>query len=148
MQMPFVNNTIVVLWSDHGWHLGEQKIWGKHTPYAVALHSPLCIKLPKTINAGKPSHEVVETVDIYPTLCDLANIKKPAHLEGNSLSNIVDNNASKSDGIAISYWKKTKSVITAKEHKIIAWKNGNEGKVMQRYNLEKDPYEATNLIKK
>ena len=142
------NNTIVVLWSDHGWHLGEQKIWGKHTPYAVALHSPLCIKLPKTINAGKPSDEVVETVDIYPTLCDLANIKKPAHLEGNSLSKILDNNASKSDGIAISYWKKTKSVITAKEHKIIAWKNGNEGTVIQRYNLEKDPYEATNLIKK
>ena len=141
------DNTIVVLWSDHGWHLGEQQIWGKHSPYAVALHSPLCIKLPKTSRAGIASDQVVETVDIYPTLCELANIPLPDHLDGNSLAEILANPNSKSDGTAIAYWKKTKSIITQHEHKIYTWKGQKQGELTQHYNLRKDPHEATNLVK-
>ena len=141
------DNTIVVLWSDHGWHLGEQQIWGKHSPYAVALHSPLCIKLPKTSRAGIASDQVVETVDIYPTLCELANIPLPDHLDGNSLAKILANPNSKSDGTAIAYWKKTKSIITQHEHKIYTWKGQKQGELTQHYNLRKDPHEATNLVK-
>lgn len=144
------DNTIIVLWSDHGWHLGEQHIWGKHSPYAVALHSPLCIKLPKTITAGIvgiASDQVVETVDIYPTLCDLTDIKKPAHLAGNSLINILTDANAKSDGIAIAYWKDTKSIITAEEHKIHTWKDQKQGKLKQHYNLTTDPHETNNLVK-
>lgn len=140
------DNTIVILWSDHGWHLGEQQIWGKHSPYAVALHSPLCIKLPKTLKAGIASDQVVETVDIYPTLCELANIPLPDHLEGKSLTNILADPHAKSDGTAIAYWKKTKSIITQNEHKIHAWNGKKQGRLTQHYNLTNDPHETTNLV--
>lgn len=139
-------NTIVILWSDHGWHLGEQHIWGKHSPYAVALHSPLCIKLPAIKQAGVASNEVVETIDLYPTICDLINIQKPTHLEGTSLANIIHDPTVKSDGTAISYWKNLKSTITAEDHKITHWKNGKEVSLKQHYNLKTDPHETTNLI--
>ncbi|MGJ8655567.1 MAG: sulfatase [Akkermansiaceae bacterium] len=141
-------NTIVILWGDHGWHLGEQKIWGKHSPYAVALHSPLFIKLPSTNSPGTPSNEVVETLDLYPTLCDLINIKKPAHLEGHSLANILQDPTAKSDGTAISYWKNLKSTITTDEHKINQWTKGKTGSLKQHYNLKSDPFETTNLVDK
>lgn len=136
-------NTIVILWGDHGWHLGEHKIWGKHSPYAVALHSPLCIKLPAMNQAGTPSSEIVETIDIYPTLCDLADIKKPIHLQGSSLTNILLDPTKKSDGQAVSYWGKLKSSITKNEHKIIDIKSDE---ITQRYNLASDPHETNNLI--
>jgi iduronate 2-sulfatase len=136
-------DTIIILWGDHGWHLGEQQIWGKHSPYAVAYHSPLCIKLPETIKAGVPSDEVVESVDIYPTLCDLVKIEKPAHLKGNSLIDLLDNPTAKSDGIALCYWANLQSTITAGENKIIDRKTN---KLLQHYNLETDPHETTNLV--
>lgn len=139
-------NTIIILWGDHGWHLGEQHIWGKHSPYAVALHSPLFIKIPDNKEAGIPSNEVVETLDLYPTLCDLTNIQKPAHLEGKSLANIIQDPTAKSDGEAISYWKQLKSTITAEEHKINFWKEGKTGSLKQHYNLKTDPHETTNLV--
>lgn len=136
-------NTIVILWGDHGWHLGEHKIWGKHSPYAVALHSPLCIKLPTTAKAGVSSDEIVESLDLYPTLCDLVDIDKPAHLEGKSLIEIINDPAKKSDGEAISFWKDLKSIITADEHKIT---NRKTGKLQQHYNLKSDPHETNNLV--
>ena len=139
-------NTIVVLWGDHGWHLGEQKIWGKHSPYAVALHAPFYIKAPGMKQAGIASEEIVETLDLYPTLCDLVNINKPEHLEGKSLVNIINDPAAKSDGIALSYWKNLKSTITTDEHKITTWKTGKEGQLKQHYNLKTDPHETTNLV--
>lgn len=136
-------NTIVIFWGDHGWHLGEHKIWGKHSPYSVALHSPLCIKLPNTVKPGTPSNEIVESVDVYPTLCDLVNIDKPSHLKGNSLINLIKDPSEKSDGISISYWGKLKTTITAGENKISDKKTG---KLVQHYDLENDPHETNNLV--
>lgn len=136
------DNTIVVLWGDHGWHLGEQQIWGKHSPYAVALHSPLIIKAPGMKAAGKPTESLAETVDIYPTLCQLAGLKAPKHLEGASLVPQLNDPAKPSEQTAISYWGGLKSVITPAEHQIIDRKSN---KVKQRYDLSKDPHEANNL---
>ncbi len=136
-------NTIVIFWGDHGWHLGEHHIWGKHSPYAVALHSPLCIKLPNTVKAGVPSNEVVESVDIYPTLCDLVEIEKPEHLQGKSLINIIKDPSEKSDGVSISYWQNLKTTITDGENKISDKKTD---KLLQHYDLSKDPHETNNLV--
>lgn len=138
------DNTIIILWGDHGFHLGEQAIWGKHTLYHVALHSPLIIKTPKQKLAGKPTSQIAETLDIYPTICDLCAIPKPSHLKGASLLAIVDDPSSKSDGTAISYWRGQKSIITDTEHSII---NRKTNKPAQRYNLTKDPHESNNLEK-
>jgi len=83
------DNTIVVLWGDHGWHLGEHDFWGKHNTLHQALRIPLIVKAPgKT--AGRKSPSLVETVDLFPTLCDLAGIRKPAQLQGRSFTVLLD----------------------------------------------------------
>jgi iduronate 2-sulfatase len=79
-------NTIVILWGDHGWHLGDYGIWGKHTNFDVALRSPLIIKLPGMNEPGKYTDNIVETVDIFPTLADICDLPFPEHLKGNGVS--------------------------------------------------------------
>lgn len=64
-------NTIVVLWGDHGWHLGEHRIWGKHTLLEPSLRSPLIVRVPGMERPGEPTDAIVETVDLFPTLVDL-----------------------------------------------------------------------------
>ena len=78
-------NTIIVVWGDHGWHLGEYGIWGKATNYEIATRVPLIISTPSMPQKGTSSDSLVELIDIYPTLCDLANIPQPDHLAGKSL---------------------------------------------------------------
>ncbi len=80
------DNTIIVVWGDHGWHLGEHAIWGKHSLFDESLRSPLIIKSPRGISdAGRMSDAIVESIDIYPTLCELAGLEIPAKIDGESL---------------------------------------------------------------
>ena len=134
--------TIIIIWSDHGFHLGEHAIWGKHTLYHIALHSPLIIKVPKQNLAGRPSEAIVETIDIYPTICDLCSLPRPAHLQGSSLITTIQDPSAKLDGKAFSYWKNERSLITKDEHIITNMKNQQ---ITQRYSLTNDPHETNNL---
>jgi iduronate 2-sulfatase len=86
-------NTIIVVWSDHGWHLGDMGIWGKATNYEVATRVPMMIwtpDMPKK-NRGIKTNALVELVDIYPTLCDIAGIKVPNTVEGYSFKKLLKN---------------------------------------------------------
>ncbi|MFD0835932.1 sulfatase [Mariniflexile aquimaris] len=80
-------NTIIVLWSDHGFNLGEMGYWGKATNYEIATRVPFIISAPGVTDRtkGQTSDATVELVDIFPTLCDLTGLSKPNHLEGQSL---------------------------------------------------------------
>lgn len=133
---PGADNTIVILWSDHGFSLGEKAIWGKHHLYHTALHSPLIVKLPGQKNAGEATEAIAETIDIYPTLCELSGIPLPAHLDGKSLVNVVNDPAAETDGIARSFWNGKTSGIKGDIHSIIARK-----KLFLRFDLRKDPHE-------
>lgn len=86
------DNTIIVVWSDHGWHLGEMGIWGKATNYEIATRVPLILWTPDmpAHNRGKQSDALVELIDMFPTLADLAGLDKPEHLEGKSLISLID----------------------------------------------------------
>ncbi|MHA7130840.1 sulfatase [Algoriphagus namhaensis] len=84
-------NTIVVLWGDHGWHLGEHGIWGKHSLFEESLRSPLVIHHPQMKTTGIKTLAMVETVDLFPTLCDLLGLQKPQGLAGVSLEDILKN---------------------------------------------------------
>ncbi|MCH2362736.1 MAG: sulfatase [Pirellulales bacterium] len=86
METNLQQNTIVVLWGDHGWHLGEHAIWGKHALFEESLRSPLVVVTPKAKRPGVHSDSIVETIDVYPTLCELAGIAIPEFLDGKSLS--------------------------------------------------------------
>ena len=67
-------NTIVILWGDHGWHLGEHAIWGKHSLFEESLRSPLIVAYPGIQKPGVPSDSIVETIDVFPTLCAMNRI--------------------------------------------------------------------------
>jgi len=82
-------NTIIVLWGDHGWQLGEHGFWCKHTNFEVAARTPLLIVAPG-VDGGRVSQRLVEYIDIYPTLCDLAGLPKPEHLQGQSLRALLE----------------------------------------------------------
>lgn len=83
-------NTIIVLWGDHGYHLGEQDMWGKLTPYELAARVPLIVSAPGRKAISAKSDALVELVDIYPSLCDLAGLPSPPHLEGTSFVPLLD----------------------------------------------------------
>lgn len=78
-------NTIIVLWGDHGWHLGERAIWGKHSLFEESLHAPLIIAYPEMPDQGIQSPAIVETVDIFPTLCELSGLSVPNWAHGVTL---------------------------------------------------------------
>jgi len=88
-QKLWSGNTIVVLWGDHGWHLGDHNLWCKHTNFEQAARTPLLIAAPG-INPAKTTSPS-EFIDIFPTLCELAGMKIPDHLDGKSLAPVMKN---------------------------------------------------------
>ncbi len=85
-ELGYTDNTIVVFWGDHGFKLGEYGAWSKHTNFEIDTRVPLLFSVPNNPYAGTRVNTIVESVDIYPTLCDLVGIKKPDNLDGLSFS--------------------------------------------------------------
>lgn len=83
-------NTIIIVWGDHGWHLGDMGVWGKATNYEIATRVPLMIWTPDMKTRGAKTDALVELVDMYPTLCELAGLPVPKHLEGHSFVPLLD----------------------------------------------------------
>lgn len=84
-------NTIIVLWGDHGYHLGEQDLWCKSTNFDLSARSPLIISAPGIGNSGQTCDAIVESVDLYPTIIDLCGIESADNLSGNSLKPLLEN---------------------------------------------------------
>jgi arylsulfatase A-like enzyme len=86
------DNTIIIVWSDHGWHLGDMGVWGKATNYEIATRVPLMIWTPDMPEGsrGKKTDALVELIDMYPTLSELAGLELPGHLEGQSFAPLLD----------------------------------------------------------
>ena len=118
------NNTIVVLWGDHGWHLGEHAIWGKHALFEESLRSPLIVSYPEMPNQGKSTRAVVESLDVFPTLAELANLPKPEFIDGSSLLSVVESPAEAKGHPAFSYTGKARTIRTD-SHRLIAHKDGH-----------------------
>ncbi len=116
------DNTIVVLWGDHGWHLGEHAIWGKHCLFEEALRSPLIISYPGIKEAGLASSSTVETLDIFPTICEVAGLPVPDFVTGTSLMPQLDSPEAEGHP-AFAYSKSNRTVRTA-THRLILHKDG------------------------
>ncbi|MEO7654049.1 MAG: sulfatase, partial [Bryobacteraceae bacterium] len=84
-------NTVVVLWGDHGWHLGDHGLWNKHSNFEQATHAPLVVSAPGQKHAGRKTAGLTEFVDIYPSLCELAGLPKAEGLEGLSFAPLLEN---------------------------------------------------------
>ena len=96
------DDTLIVVWGDHGWHLGDMGIWGKATNYEIATRVPLIVWTPEMKARGESTGALVELVDIYPTLCDLAGLPKPSHLAGKSFVPLLDEPKRKWKKLAVS----------------------------------------------
>ena len=96
------DNTIIIVWGDHGWHPGDMGIWGKATNHEIATRVPLIIWTPDMKSRGKPTDALVEFVDMYPTLCEIAGLPLPKHLAGKSFVPLLDDPEQKWKKAAVS----------------------------------------------
>ena len=101
-RLGLAENTIVVLWGDHGWNLGDHKLWCKHANFNSSLRVPMLVKVPGKTN-GQHTHFITETIDLYPSLCELAGIDKPAHLEGESFVSLMETGKREKDHAVVKY---------------------------------------------
>ncbi len=142
------DNTVIVLWGDHGWHLGEKGMWAKGTLFDVSARAPLIIVDPRKKTGGKACPRTVEFVDIYPTLVELCGLDKPPGLEGASLVPLLNN--------PTAAWKRPAYSLVAREEWLgrsvrterwcyTEWDRGRYG--VELYDLKNDPRESKNLAK-
>ena len=147
------DNTIIVLTSDHGFHLGEYNFWGKHNTLTNALHIPLIIDVPKTQPATVPN-ALVSLVDIFPTLLDLADIKMTEILEsqivGKSFAPLFDNPNGIHKDYLYARFKKADTVIsrdmiyTQYQSDYTQYQSDNDITEAMLYDLQRDPNETVN----
>lgn len=148
-------NTIIVLWGDHGWHLGDHGTWTKHTNYEQATRIPLLIKAPGVTTAGSISNQPVETVDIYPTLTDLAGLAKPngpQPIDGISLNPVIkDPSIKNKDHIYHAYNRKGNlgEAIRTERYRMVRWTSIKDTSkvVYELYDYETDRNETVNIAK-
>ncbi|MDG1896636.1 MAG: sulfatase [Fuerstiella sp.] len=122
-QLRLRDRTIVVLWGDHGWHLGEHSIWGKHALFEESLRSPLIVDYPDIPHPGRSTQAMVETLDLFPTLCDLTGLDVPDFVAGVSLRGILEK-PSAAGHTAISYGKSNRTIRT-EQYRLISHKDGH-----------------------
>jgi len=135
-------NTVVVLWGDHGWHLGDHGLWCKHTNFEQATRSPLIFSSPDIPTSGK-TQSPTEFVDIFPTLCELAHVPVPENLDGVSLVPLLKNTKASVKEYAVSQWPRGKTMgyaIRDSRYRYVVW---FKGKSTQAY----DPRQLQEFFK-
>jgi iduronate 2-sulfatase len=151
------DNTIIVFWGDHGWHLGDHGMWCKHTNYEQANHIPMLIAAPGVTKKGERSKSLVESVDLYPTLCELAGLPKPKvpqHLDGASLVSILRKpKTSVKDYVTHAYPRGPRigRAIRTERYRLVEWKPAGalaDTAELELYDYKKDPDETKNLAAK
>ncbi|MFC1611843.1 sulfatase-like hydrolase/transferase, partial [Myxococcota bacterium] len=142
---PHVDNTIVVLWTDHGWHLGEKEHWRKFTLWEESTRVPLIIVAPGVTTAGSRTDRPVSLMDLYPTLIDLAGLPPKPELQGRSLVSLLqdpeDSSSTWTEPVLTTYKYKNHALRDSR-WRYIRYENGDE----ELYDHTVDPREWNNLI--
>ncbi|WP_273566121.1 sulfatase [Maribacter halichondriae] len=139
-------NTIIVIWGDHGWHLGDQRVWGKHTLFENALKSTLIIKSPYMDHAVLKVENIVETVDLYPTILELCALESNKKLDGESLVRLMENTNGNFENIAYSYYYNGISMRTDNYRFTKYFRD--EEPILELYDHTKDLLETENVASK
>lgn len=137
---PYATNTTIVLFSDHGWHLGEKQAWGKMTGWVHSTQIPLIIAAP-TMAQGERCNEPVSLLDLYPTLIHLNNLPEK-ELDGASLVPLLEEPNRKTDRVVKTVVGRGNYTLSNQAWRYIHYADGSE----ELYHLETDPREYTNLI--
>ena len=139
----YKDNTIIVLWGDHGWHLGEKERWRKFTLWEEATRAPMIWYVPGITKSDAVCHKPVDFMSIYPTLCELAGVKTPDHVEGKSIIPLLKNPDARWDSAAITTDGYMNHAVRTERWRYIRYSNGNE----ELYDHSNDEYEWKNLAK-
>lgn len=154
------DNTVIVLWGDHGWQLGDHGLWHKHTNFELATRAPLMISVPKQKTAGRQCSVPVEFVDIYPTLADVCGLPSPSGLDGKSLKPFIEDPYLKNDRVATSQYPRGASKasgtsvmgysIRDPRWRLTLWcdRNGSNVVATELYDEQNDPNETVNVADK
>jgi uncharacterized sulfatase len=140
------DNTVVVFWSDHGYHLGEHGLWMKRSLFEESDRVPLVIVAPGAKGNGKTCARTVEFVDLYPTLADRAGLTPPPGYEGVSLKDLLADPAAAHDRPAFTQVHHPGAVghaVRTERWRYVEWDQGKQGS--QLYDHEADPHELKNL---
>jgi len=137
----YADNTIVVLWGDHGWHLGEKLHWRKFALWEEATHAPLLFAAPGVTPAGARCDRTVSFIDIYPTLIELCGLSPRKELEGVSLVPLLKDPKAPWDRPALTTYGRNNHTIRSERWRYIRYRDGSE----ELYDHTKDPLEWTNL---
>jgi arylsulfatase A-like enzyme len=147
-------NTIIVLWGDHGWKLGEHGAWAKHTNVENDTNAPLLVSVPGMKTAGARSEALVEFVDIYPTLSELADLPLPGHLEGTSFKPVLENPRRKWKPAAFSQYPRGQRLMgysmRTERYRFTVWvgrQDHSKFDAIELYDHQMDPQENTNIAK-
>ena len=169
--LGLTKNTVIVLWGDHGWHLGDHSLWCKHTDFEQATHAPLIISAPGFKASSTKSQ--TEFIDIFPTLCDLAGIYIPPHLDGKSLVPVMKNPRTTTKDYSISQYPRSEDKnetnrlgyadgkymgysLRTSQYRFTIWMKDyfrsnlafdkNLIVAMELYDYQKDPNETINVV--
>jgi arylsulfatase A-like enzyme len=142
-KLGLAENTIIVIWGDHGWHLGDQMVWGKHTIFERSLNSTLLIKAPGTTNGTKVS-KVVSSIDIYPTLMELCEVKMPHQTDGKSMVSILNKPLQPWEDASFGYFKNGISLRTER-YRLTKYFRSQQPEI-ELYDHQIDPNETKNIV--
>lgn len=165
-EIGIYENTIIIIWGDHGWKLGDHNSWGKMTNYNIDLKVPMIIRYPDQENRGAQTFEIIELIDMFPSLCELADIEIPDYMQGTSFVPLIKDPERKWKSAAFSQFHRRPKHSTdgkrymgysmnTKKYHYIEWyswdpKSGTRGdlKSTELYNSENDPFEKINIASK
>ena len=142
-------NTVVVLWGDHGWKLGEHGSWCKHTNFEIDTRAPLIVRAPGRGVRGERRSEIVEFLDIYPTLCELCGLEVPPHCEGRSFGPLLGESGGWTKTAAFSQYPRGDvmgNAVRTDRYRYVEWM-GEDREVQARelYDHNADPAENVNV---
>lgn len=148
------DHTIIVLWGDHGWQLGEHGMWNKHSCFETSMHAPLFVSAPPSVAAstgaiqpGTRTRALTEFIDIYPSLCELAGLRPPTHLEGESFVPLMKDPSLPGKPLAVGRFGSGDTVRTDHYRYSEYRAQRGSGKLQGRmlYDHREDPDENTNV---
>ena len=138
------DNTVIILVGDHGWSLMEHGLWVKHSNFEVALQVPLIVSA-SNIPKNKKTNSIAELVDLYPSICELANISQPTHLEGESFVNALKNPSKIYKNTALARYHKGETLV-ADSYFYTEWNKKGKTIAKMLYDHKIDPDENRNLV--
>lgn len=162
-KLGIYDNTIIILWGDHGWKLGDHNSWGKMTNYNIDLKVPMIIRVPNQENRGAQTFELTELIDMFPSLCELAGIEVPDYMQGTSFVPLMKDPDRPWKKAAFSQFHRRPKVsadgkrymgysINTKDYHYIEWyrwdaETGTRGEYQsaELYDSKNDPTETVNI---